>query len=164
MQKIIISDTSTIGYLIKINQLELLEKLYNEIIIPPAVITELFSLEQFGYNIRDITQKKWISIQSPKSLLSFNHIISGSLDLGETEAISLAVELKADLLIIDEQQGRFVAKNLGLEITGLVGIFLAAKKLRLINSVKENLNDVINHGCRISKTLYNNALDLANEQ
>jgi predicted nucleic acid-binding protein len=85
------------------------------------------------------------------------------LDQGELEAISIAIELKADLLIIDEKLGRIVAANLGFDITGLVGILITAKNKNLILSVKDALDKVILLGCRISEKLYNIALKSCNE-
>ena len=141
MQKIIISDISTIGYLIKINQSELLEKLYQEIIIPRRFLMNCFTwsnLDMISALLKEITG---ITIQSSKTLLSFKNIIVRSLGPSEPEPISFALELKADLLIIDEQPGGKVAVNLGLKITGLIGIFLVAKQFALFDSVKAKLDE-----------------------
>ena len=86
-----------------------------------------------------------------------------SIYKGELEAISIAIELKADLLIIDEKLGRIVATNIGFDITGLVGILITAKNKNLILSVKDALDKVILLGCRISEKLYNIALKSCNE-
>ena len=50
------------------------------------------------------------------------------LDVGEAEAIALAIEIQADLLLLDERRGRVVAKELGLAVTGLLGVLLVAKQ------------------------------------
>ena len=85
------------------------------------------------------------------------------LDKGELQAISLAIDLNADLLIIDERLGRIVATRIGFDITGLVGILIVAKNKNLIPSVKDALDKVISLGCRISNKLYNIALKSCNE-
>ena len=162
MQKTIVSDTSCIGYLIQINRLDLLQMLYGEIIIPTGVFEEVLQLEERGYLLSEFKNASWISIQKPMDLSNvrdYKHL----LHKGELQAISLAIELNADLLIIDEKIGRIVAANIGFDITGLVGILITAKNMNLIASVKENLDKVILSGCRISEKLYNIALKSCNE-
>ena len=163
MQKIIVSDTSSIGYLVQINLLHLLQILYGEIIIPNAVNKEVLQLENKGYLLSEFINADWIKIYSAHNLSNVKNYIN-ILDQGELEAISIAIELNADLLIIDEKLGRTVATNLGFDITGLVGILMTAKNKNLIPSVKTALDKVILLGCRISKKLYNIALKYCNEQ
>lgn len=163
MQKIIVSDTSCIGYLIQLNLLNLLHIIYGEIIIPKAVNEEIFQLKDKGHNLTEFENATWIKIYQANNLSNVNDY-KYILDKGELEAISIAIELKADLLIIDEKLGRIVATNIGFDITGLVGILITAKNKNLILSVKDALDKVILLGCRISKKLYNIALKSCNEQ
>ena len=163
MQKIIVSDTSCIGYLIQINLLHLLQTLYGEIIIPAAVNDEILQLENKEHTLSEFKNADWIKIYSTHNLSNVSKY-KNILDRGELEAISIAIELEADLLIIDEKLGRIVAKTIGFDITGLVGILITAKNKNLILSVKKALDEVILLGCRISKTLYNIALKSCNEQ
>lgn len=163
MQKIIISDTSSIGYLLQINLLHLLKILYGEIIIPDAVNKEILQLENKGYFLSEFINADWIKIYSAHNLSNVKDY-KNILDQGELEAISIAIELNADLLIIDEKLGRIVATNLGFDITGSVGILMTAKNKNLIPSIKTALDKLILLGCRISKKLYNIALKYCNEQ
>ena len=163
MQKIIVSDTSCIGYLIQINLLHLLQTLYGEIIIPGAVNDEILQLENEGHILSEFKNADWIKIYSTHNLSNVSKY-ENILDRGELEAISIAIELEADLLIIDEKLGRIVAKTIGFDITGLVGILITAKNKNLILSVKKALDELILLGCRISNTLYNIALKSCNEQ
>lgn len=162
MQKIIVSDTSCIGYLIQIEQLNLLQTIYGEIIIPTAVNTEILNLENKGHNLSEYRSSTWIKTYQPGNLSNIKNY-EYLLDKGELEAISLAIEIKADLLIIDEKLARTIAISIGFEITGLIGILITAKNKGLISSVKESLDKVILAGCRISTYLYNTALKSCNE-
>lgn len=124
---IIVSDTTPIISLIKINRIDLLEQLFQEVFIPDAVYKELTTNILFS-NEAEIVKKcsflKTLSIQNQKSL-KLLQAISG-LDDGESEAIILAEELSSTVLIIDEKKGRKVAKQLGIPITGTIGILIQA--------------------------------------
>lgn len=163
MQKIIVSDTSCIGYLIQINLLHLLQILYGEIIIPVSVNDEILQLANKRDILSEFKNADWIKIYSAHNLSNVEDY-ENILDRGELEAISIAIELNADLLIIDEKLGRIVATTIGFDITGLVGILITSKNKNLIPSVKTALDEVILLGCRISKKIYNIALKSCNEQ
>ncbi len=87
-----------------------------------------------------------------------------NLDLGEAEAIALALELQADELLIDERLGRREAVRLGLSITGVLGVLLIAKNRGLIAKVKPIMESLISQAnFRISHQLYEEVLQTANE-
>jgi uncharacterized protein len=139
--------------------------LYQKIIIPKTVYDELERLEAGNKrNIDKIKQSNWIEIVAVKE----NDLISVlllTLDKGEAEAIALAKELKADLLIIDELKGRKCAEQLHLNIIGLMGILLLAKQKGLIKSIKEFLIESQEEaGFWISEKLFNATIELANEK
>jgi uncharacterized protein len=162
---VIVSDTTTISNLFLIDKLWLLEKLYQKILIPKTVYDELERLEEGNKrNIDKIKESNWIEVVAVKE----NDLISVllmTLDKGEAEAIALAKELKADLLIIDELKGRKCAKQLHLNIIGLIGILLLAKQKGLIKSIKEILIELQEKaGFWISEKLFNATIELAHEK
>jgi predicted nucleic acid-binding protein len=86
------------------------------------------------------------------------------LDEGESSVIALALELNADWLIIDEQLGRQTATEYNLKITGILGIFIEAKRQKLIPLVKPILDDLINTAkFWVSRSLYNRILSIVGE-
>ncbi len=162
---VIVSDTTAISNLYLIDKLWLLEKLYKEVIIPNSVYQELKSLKK-NVDGRDIQFEitTWIKIGEvrQKDLVT---VLLLSLDRGEAEAIVLAKEMNADLLIIDELKGRKYAKQLNITVIGLAGILLMAKQKQLIISVRLILNELKDKaGFWISNRLFDTILELANEK
>lgn len=158
---LVISDTTTITNLLKIDLLDIVKKIYQEILIPQAVYEELSKLP---YQKTIIDRAEWIKVKSIKNT-SLVLKLKDRLDAGESEAIVLALELKSDILIVDENAGRRVAKEFGLNIIGLLGILIGAKKRGHIKLVKPHMvNLVENHGFRISESVYNQVLKLAKEK
>lgn len=125
---IVVSNMSAITDLLQVGQAGLLEKLYLRILVPEAVRNEL--------------------LKSHPALPPFLHCVPvtnfaevrrllDEIDLGEAEAIVLAKEQHADLLLIDELAGRRVAQREGLRFVGLMGVLVQAKHKQFIRSVRE---------------------------
>jgi len=142
---IVISGSSPVTSLIRIGKLSLLESMYGIVVIPAAVHRELSrshaQLPPF-LQVRHIADTAMI------------HRLEVELDLGEAEAIVLAKESNADLLLIDEKLGRAVAKREGVNITGLVGILVEAKRRQHLTSVRECVSSLeAQAGFRLSDKL-----------
>ncbi len=91
-------------------------------------------------------------------------MLKADLDLGEAEAIALALELNADRLLMDERLGRAAAIRAGLQVTGVLGILIAAKRNNLIPEVKPLLNALIEQvGFWIDERLYAEVLQAVSE-
>jgi predicted nucleic acid-binding protein len=165
MAIIIISDTSPLSGLAIINQLSILPKLYQKIIIPTAVKKELTFPENPQFIIDSINNANWLEERIPTNISLINSLqIDNNLDVGESEAICLALELSADFLVIDERLGRKEAKQKGLKIIGVLGILLVAKNKGLIPKIKPVLNQLINEAnFRVSPILYQQILKDARE-
>ncbi len=132
---IVVSDTSPLTYLHQIERFALLSALYEEVVIPPAVERELKGAAHLHENL------DWslLRVVKPKSLDAVTSLYA-SLDLGEAEAIVVASELQADLLLIDEADGRAVARRMGIQYTGLLGVLLEAKTRELLSAVSTELD------------------------
>ncbi len=128
---IVVADTSPLNYLIQINAEILLSPLYGRILVPHGVLQEM---AQSGAPkvVREWAEQipAWIDICSP---LSEPDPSLSRLGIGEREAIQLAMERGADLLLIDERKGRLEASTRGITTTGTLGVLLTAGKLGLID-------------------------------
>ncbi|MBD2667019.1 hypothetical protein B6N60_00031 [Richelia sinica FACHB-800] len=163
---IIVSDTSPITNLAAINQLDLLQKLYSGIVIPTAVYNEMVKVNKIVPGAVEVQTLPWIKKQAvvDSQRVIFIQETEENIDLGEAEAIVLALELKADLLLMDERRGRIVATSYGLQITGLLGVLLQAKRKNLIPSVKTLMDQLIDQAdFRVSNQLYTKILQAAGE-
>ena len=142
----IVSDSTTLIILFDLKRLELLSNLFPEIIIPSAVYNEISVKNKIELPPFISTQKA----KDSKVLESLKLL----LDLGESEAIALALELNSKL-IIDEKKGRKIAMRQGLEIIGLLGIVYLNIKKGFISKeeAQEFLDEALAHGYRISKHL-----------
>jgi predicted nucleic acid-binding protein len=150
---LVVADTGPLNYLHLIGRLEILPELYGEVLVPPAVLREMAhpnappGLRRFAQNPPD-----WLQVRTPGTV-QFLDI----LDDGEAEAISLAVELKAQRLLIDERDGRRSALALGLHIRGTLGILEEASEKRLLN-LAEALDALRKTTFRAEAALYEAAL------
>jgi uncharacterized protein len=162
MPRIVISDTTAIIHLSRIRALHLLKDLYGEIIIPEAVYDELLRNGRSQPGAFEVTNASWIKVE-PVRNPAVVHKLRAGLDLGESEAIALAIEKNADVLIIDEVAGRSVARQLGQRIIGMVGILLLAKKDGIIAEIWTYLDALDRTGFRLSKQVRDVALSQAGE-
>lgn len=138
---IIVSDTSPVSNLILIERLDILHKLFDEIIIPPAVDAEIRALEQFGKDLSEYETAEWIKISAPANLQKVK-TLQTNLDEGESQAIALALEINCDLLLMDERIGTNIARQEGLQTVGLVGVLIKAKEEKIIETVGAILVDL----------------------
>lgn len=151
MHKIVISDTSSLILFQKIEELELLEKLYKQIYTTPEVA------EEYGLEL-----PKWIIIKKVKDT-KYQNLLNTQIDLGEASAMALAIEINCDLIIIDDLKARKLAKQLNLKITGSLGIITKAKEKNIIENIKPILDKILKTNFRISKVIINELLRINNE-
>jgi predicted nucleic acid-binding protein len=128
---LVVADTSPICYLLLIEQIQILPALYSQILIPTTVAQELTQPKA------PLLARQWI--QNPPLWLQTVNPVEISilslriLDPGERDAIALSVDLQASLLLIDDREGREAAANLGLSVTGTLGVLDQAATNNLID-------------------------------
>jgi predicted nucleic acid-binding protein len=128
---IVVADTSPINYLILINEIDILQKMYGTVVVPPTVLEELQS-PSTPVRVREWLGDlpPWFQIRAPFSPADGS---LANLDPGEREAITLASELHADQLIVDEREGRNAALQRGIPVIGTLGVLREAATLELLN-------------------------------
>jgi predicted nucleic acid-binding protein len=159
---IIVSDAGPLIALAKTGYLSILRELFGKVVIPSAVADELCLGDNRPGAIalaQAIYEEAWIAVESVRI---DKHKLATILDPGETQAIVLAGEKNA-VLLIDERRGRMAAARQGLTIIGTGRILVAAKAHRLIPSVAEALKNLTVAGYRLSPALCDKLLELASE-
>jgi len=162
---IVVSDTSALSNLAIVEQLALLQYLYNKVVIPQAVADELIRASPENAIIKTVLALDWIEIRQVRNLLLVESLRRDrELDAGEAAAIALTVELQAQRLLIDERAGRREAIRLGLAVTGVLGVLIAAKAEGVLPAVKPVLDRLIQQaGFWVSEPLYAEILQAAKE-
>ena len=158
--RVVISNATPIISLSILGKLDLLEKLYGDVLIPTAVEAELVA----GGTRAGAAAVQAAAFLSTVSLQDSRHAdLLNDLDRGEAETIALALERKADLVIIDERLGRRHAQRLGLSVTGVLGILLRAKEQGHLSEVQPEIARLRAAGIRLGNALVERVLQLAGE-
>ena len=128
---IVVADSSPLVVLVNIGHIRVLPELFGEVVIPPQIAAELADARR-PQAVQDFMRARpaWLRVRAPASVEPIPE-----LHEGECAAISLATELKADLLLIDESDGRSAALARHLQITGTVGILQRAAEQGLLDLV-----------------------------
>ena len=134
------SNTSPIFNLACIERLPLLREQFGDVWIPKAVEAELRRIPDDA--VRQAVERAfgdgWLKMQ-PASNTALISLLSVELHAGEAEAIALALEMKADRVLVDERDGRMLARRLGLHVTGVLGVLLRAKQTGRLKAVKPEI-------------------------
>jgi predicted nucleic acid-binding protein len=136
----VVSNTSPISNLAIVGRLYLLRQRYGAVTVPPAVANELRALTHGAAHdtVAMAFRDGWLLVE-PLPERSAIGKLRRELDLGEAEAIALAEATAADLLLIDERQGRMTAREHGLKVTGVLGELLYAKFRGELTSMREEM-------------------------
>ncbi|MCP4130010.1 MAG: DUF3368 domain-containing protein [bacterium] len=161
MPDVVIINTSPLFYLHRTGLLHLLEKLYSEITIPGAVVSELYEGGKKGDDVPLIENYEWIRVENI-AIPSFIQIIP-DLGKGEAEVIALGIDNANPLLVLDDALARKIAMLNNFTITGTVGILLKAKEKNYIPEIKPVLEELKKCGFYITEKLVADILKIANE-
>ena len=160
---IVVSDTSPLLSLTLIGQLDLLRQIYGSIVIPEAVRDELIVGGAAYQNGNEVIGQEWIHIRAVANPIVLK-LLQRELDRGEAEALALAIELKADLILLDEFKARRLADDLALPHTGVIDLLGEAKRLNYLAAIKPSLDDLINRAhFHVGPKLYHRTLQSAGE-
>src|SRR4051812_47691253 len=123
---IVVADTSVILNLCRVQHEHLLKELFQRVLIPSRVATEFVRLAVAQARFAGLVLPAWITVLSdPESMPS--PLAKANLDPGESAAIALCLNEKADALLIDEALGRRVAEQLGLRTIGILGVLIQSR-------------------------------------
>ena len=148
----VVSNSSPLIALEQIGNLNLLQKLFATVLIPPAVTRETTS----------VVLPSWIT-EGPLTQPIGPQILHASLGPGESEAISLALEVRARWVILDDRPARRLAAALNLPVIGTLGVLLASKRRGFLLAVRPCIDALVNHGFRVAPDLYERVLSDAGE-
>lgn len=151
MHKTIICDTSCFIVLTNINSLDLLQRIYGQIVTTPEVASE------YGESLPD-----WIVIEQAVNI-QMQQLLELQLDKGESSAIALALGTPECTIILDDIKARKIAERLGLDITGTIGVIIKAKLNGIIPSIKPLINKIKTTDFRLSEDIEKQALIAAGE-
>jgi predicted nucleic acid-binding protein len=127
---LVVADTSPLNYLILVDAVQVLERMYGRVIVPGAVAREL-SAEGAPAKTKEWFARRpgWLEVRIAAAPSDYP-----GLDAGEAEAIGLAKELRADLLLVDERRATAIARDReNLATTGTLGVLLDAATLGLVD-------------------------------
>ena len=155
----VVCNTSPLLLLAKIQQLVLLAQLYQTIRIPLAVLAEVHGkADEATAQIQAITSASPFVVEgaTPTTLAR----LPAALGAGEREALALAVDTAADLVILDDQEGRRLARTLGLAVTGTAGVLVEAYTRGLMPSLRAELDRLRHAGWWITDAFYHRLCQL----
>ena len=150
---VVVADASPLIALERIGQLGLLKALFEEVLIPPAVAGEVAPR---------LVLPPWIRERALQQPIA-GEVLRAALGPGESEAISLALEIRADRLIVDERAGRRVAEALGLRVAGVLGLLVLSKQRGLIPTLRPQIESLLRVGFRADPDLVERVLRRAGE-
>jgi uncharacterized protein len=139
----VVADASPLIALCRIQRLELLQQLFERLLVPEAVWREVVSGGNSRAGVTEMMAATWIERRSVTDV-QLVQLLRQDLGAGESEAIVLARELKADVLLIDERLGRSAATRLGVPITGLVGVLIEARRAGFLPDAASIVDDLRN--------------------
>jgi predicted nucleic acid-binding protein len=161
INQIVINTSPLIALVAAMGDLNILESLYTDVLVPLEVYEEILIGGTTGLAVKEFQSASWLQKQT--SLLSISPFLFNSLDLGEASVIQLALDKNISTVCIDEAVGRRIARLSGLSVTGSIGILLRAKREGYPMSIKTAIQKMLNHNIRLSQSVIDFAVKEAGE-
>ena len=156
-----VSNTSPLLYLYRIDGIEWLPKLFDDIWIPEAVKNELQAGRSKGYDVPSPDDYSWLNIVNPKSTPS--ELLALDLGAGEIAAMALALENSDRVVLLDDMLARRTAQTAGLQVWGTLKVLLEAKSQNLIEKIEPHVAKLSDSGMWVSAEVKQRILTLAGE-
>jgi predicted nucleic acid-binding protein len=153
---IVVSNTSPLIVLAKIHRLDLLRVLHAQILIPEAVLEEVRAKP--GPETDEVQSSVGRFLVTMPVNSKIMKVVPDTLGIGERSAIARALSLQADLIILDDQEARGIATDRGLKVTGTLGILVEAHSRGIIQSLRSELDRLIEAGMWINEAFYHRLL------
>ncbi|WP_258083231.1 DUF3368 domain-containing protein [Thermococcus thermotolerans] len=135
---IVVADSGPLIALAKIGKLHVLHDLFGTVVIPKAVWIEVVERGEGKPGSEEVKNAKWVEVIEVRDTLGVE-ILEREIERGEAEAIVLARELNASLLLLDEKIPRIIAKSLGLKVAGSLAVLFMAKKKGILDEDLDSL-------------------------
>lgn len=159
---VVVSDAGPLIALSTIGQVSLLPQLFRKIYIPGAVYDEVVLRGLGRPGEEEVRAADWIVVTAIRDRLAASLLLD-ELDAGESEALVLAAELPAQLILLDESRARIKAGQRGLAAMGMLGVLLLAKRQGLLTKVSPHLQALQRRSFRMSESVYRAVLVEAGE-
>lgn len=161
MPEQVICDTSPLFYLHRLRHLSLLQNLYQHILAPEAVVTELRAGHDQGEDVPDLAQYNWVKVHRVRTEDALP--LMTDLGAGEAHVLALALQTPGSLVIMDDRYARKLARQRNIRVTGTAGVLLRAKHEGYVPAVKPLLDELTRLGFHLSKVVQRSILACAGE-
>ncbi len=157
-----VTNASPLIFLAKLDRLELLQTAASEVLVPPAVLEEVLARpDEASDQVRNAS-RSWLRRKAPGKPEEVE-LLKIEIGPGEAQAITLAREVRADRIVLDDLDARRKARILGLKPVGTLGLLLAARLRGELPSVKTEIEKLLRFGFRVSDSLVEAILKEAGE-
>ena len=158
----VVANSSVLIALSTLSQLELLKDLFGEVFIPKAVWREVVEDGMGRVGAEAVRAARgWLKEREVKQE-ALKRVLSTFIDEGEAEAIALALEFDA-LVLLDEKDAKKFAERTGVKVLGTVGLLILVKRQGIVKSLRNELDELKMVGFRLSSEIYEKALETVGE-
>lgn len=161
--RIWVSDTSPLLFLAKLDRLDLLEQTIGQITAPDAVFREIQQRRDLASQKIEDARQSWLKARTVTDT-ALVEVLQADLDKGEAEVIALAFELQTDRVLMDDLDGRRLARRIGLTPVGTLGVLLGARQTGRVPSLRAEIEKLLRAGFRAHEDLIAGVLREAGEE